>query len=72
MKKFEGKIKAGDKEKEKKELFESKRAFSEEKEKKVLDPSESGANKIRGASMGKNMSSFMSKFMPQTQQAPKN
>jgi hypothetical protein len=30
----------------------------------VVDPSESGTNKIRGVSMGK-MSNFMSKFMPQ-------
>lgn len=63
MKKFEPAIKAKDKEKEKKDLFEAKRAFSEEKEKKVLDQAESGANKIRGVSMGKTMPSFMNKFI---------
>lgn len=63
MKKFEPAIKAKDKEKEKNDLFEAKRAFSEEKEKKVLDQAESGANKIRGVSMGKAMPSFMNKFI---------
>jgi hypothetical protein len=53
-------------------LFEEKRAYSEEKAKKVVDPSESGANKIRGVSAGK-MNSFMNKFLnPQAQTAAKN
>ena len=70
LKKFES-ISKGNKEEEKKSIFDAKRAFSEEKEKKTLDQAESGANKMRGASTGKAMSSLMSKFMPQTQQ-PKN
>ena len=36
-----------------------------------MDPSESGANKIRGVSMGK-MTNFMSKFMPQAMNTAKN
>jgi hypothetical protein len=36
-----------------------------------VDPSESGANKIRGLSMGK-MTNFMSKFMPQAMNTAKN
>lgn len=52
-------------------MFEEKRAFSEEKAQKVLDPSESGANKIRGVSMGK-MSSFLSKFLPPQANTAKN
>lgn len=71
MKKFES-ISKVNKQEEKKSLFDSKRAFSEEKEKKVTDPSESGANKIRGISAGKGMSSLMNKFMPQAFQQPKN
>lgn len=71
MKKFEGVVKTN-KEEEKKSIFDSKRAFSEEKEKKVVDQAESGANKIRGASTTKAMSSLMNKFMPQAQQQPKN
>jgi hypothetical protein len=70
MKKFEPAMKAKDKEKEKNELWEAKRAFSEEKEKKERDQAESGANKIRGISAGKAVPSFMNKFM--AQQPPKN
>ena len=55
----------------KNKLFEQKRAFSQEKAKKVVDPSESGTNKIRGMSTGK-ASSFASKFMNQSAQPPKN
>ena len=72
MVKFQA-IKKVDKEEEKKRVFEEKRAFSEQKKAKVVDPSESGANKIRGGSMGKGgMSSMMSKFMPAAFQQSKN
>jgi hypothetical protein len=37
----------------------------------VVDPSESGTNKIRGVSMGK-VSNFMNKFMPQSMNPVKN
>lgn len=72
MEKFKGVAKK-DKEEEKKSIYQAKRAFSQEKKAKVVDPSESGANKIRGVSAGKGgMSSLMNKFMPQTFQQPKN
>jgi len=58
-------------EQKKNKIFEEKRAFSEEKVKKVADPSESGTNKIRGVSMGK-MSNFMNKFIPQSMNPVKN
>lgn len=65
-------VKPEDKEKEKLKLFESKRAFSEEKEKKVIDPNEGGTNKIRGISAGKS-SPFMNKFFnPQPPAQQKN
>ncbi len=37
----------------------------------MVDPSESGTNKIRGVSMGK-VSNFMNKFMPQSMNPVKN